>query len=111
MNDSFVASIIITAVEGGINYWAYVAQYEYQDKFFGDSEDSARAKVLDRETVRPYVVTMQTMRAAIAQASEGDVEYLSPDSQRLAQGDDTALDSVTADQLFQLAAFGEIIYG
>jgi hypothetical protein len=109
--------VLITAVEGGINYWASVQEYEHEgpnpfavavdqvdlnryddnnpgEHYRVDDHDIARAiyNMVQREPTHP--VTARMIRAAFNFES-GDYDY----------------DAGDADCVFQYACFGEVIYG
>lgn len=105
--------IIITAVEGGINYWAEVQSYHVELEFLGDSRNHAYAVIVDEATGRVYYLHPLRVKAALDKLRvESPYAYARTSAQALADTlDDRFLDSVSADQVIQILCFGEVIYG
>jgi len=91
--------MVITAIEGGINHWADVIEYN-------DAPGKGKATVIDREDGTQYTVTAAGMTAAAQ-----DVLRLYPDTAgaRYIREDD--IDAEAADMIFQTAVLGGIVYG
>jgi len=94
MNGSDMLAI---AVEGGINYWAHVVSY-----------DDLRATVLDAEDEGSKSVTVTA--ADMARAAK-TVCAMYPNTRGAGYIRQDNIDAEAADMIFQVAAFGDIIYG
>lgn len=117
----FLSAIIITAVEGGINYWAAVEDYSHTTP--------AQALVYDQEEGIGMVLNVPAVDIALEKiltgADHGDFvkyfpkRYVEP--LRIANLiNDTCPDDIDgaedidadfADAIVQVALFGEVIYG
>jgi hypothetical protein len=117
--------LITTAVEGGINYWATVESYRWDcpvaDRHATVVEGDHPAEA------GPHTVTVASMRAAMVKVADGDVREFHNsgyrDSYRLrlrrmlanaamgVEDDNYDYDAGDADSMFQIAIFGEVIYG
>lgn len=118
IRQEFYADIIVCAVEGGINYWAFTDEYDYLP-------EKARVLVASKDNI-----------VALGASEEGIWKEVTPDV--LAQGfskvrndaslkinkglrrtlltaydecDAGDIDAEGADVLVQIALFGEIVYG
>jgi hypothetical protein len=127
----FLADVLVTAVEGGINSWATVIEYH------PEPASEARAVVVDTETyaermeetykpdgtppdaawfsehghevgVEDLDIAIERVRSYEAQIGLGLKASIDYGSSR---GDAGEIDADAADALFQIAAFGEITYG
>lgn len=130
--ETFLAEIIITAVEGGINGWAAVEDYRWNlpgldggtaatgpngggnaHVTVSDAEDP------DDEQIR---VDLEAIASAVTRiASDDEVRYLSRNARTVVktanrqnttapdQGED--IDAQIADEILQVAAFGEVVFG
>ena len=118
--EGFLDDIIITAVEGGINYWALVTKYKHPE--------GGPASVIIHETTpstsgKPVVVkpiTRLEIEAAIARILDLSVsdETLGLHASRRdlirqasAHNDAGNIDADEADNIMQIAVFGEVVYG
>ena len=99
--DTSLHDIFITAIEGGINYWASVTSLDRIDDEDIDwhalisVHDSGDLRVIDKDTIRKGI-------KALAK------------SQHLHHLDDLVednMDATTADVIVQMALFGDIRYG
>lgn len=117
-------SILTTAIEGGINYWASVLHYdpdmdndtlELGDECHAvivEDEDAAESKVIDTATIRKamsklhkgegFSLTRETpewwakkWRKAYRECATGEWDF----------------DATDADIVVQVALFGEVVYG
>lgn len=129
IDDEFLSDVFITALEGGINYWAWVDEYQH-------SGDTPHANIMDGEDdAKPYTVTPHTVLLGIAAILSARAPYYNPNApdpaQRTQCGDmkyltkglaDTVrsavieqdageIDASAADCIVQAALFGEIRYG
>lgn len=114
------ASIITTAVEGGINYWARVGDYEWSFKWHGDDKDDASVTVYeygdDTEPASVHKVTTDTIAHAFTVLKKGPVKYLGEATRKRYIGaqfvpDEADLDAGDADNILQIGLFGELVYG
>ena len=125
----FLSTIIITAVEGGINYWAYVDDYV--------PDTPAHAVIIDREAANddPDVdrhsdlLTISKVEDAVRKITQavvcgGDLPKYFPEYQAKAlviasMANDTCpdspgaydIDADFADNIAQVALFGKVVYG
>ena len=117
--------VLITAVEGGINYWAAVVSYEHDGM-----PRHRHATVVDTEEPENGEQTVhlkdidRAMRSIAKQAFDrrpGDPRLLPDHTTRNIAGAYLAkdacpdgcadIDAEVADVIFQVALFGEVIYG
>lgn len=98
MNTMTGTDMLITAVEGGINYWASVEDYspEGHKRF---------ATVTPFDDEGTFTVTAGDMRAAVKRVLE---LYPNSVAARDIRNDD--IDAGAADLIFQVACFGRGIY-
>lgn len=90
--------IIITAVEGGINYWAEILAYT--------SADGRGSVTLADEDGDVYTVT-----AGQATEAARKVVELYPNTQGADYIRVNDIDAEAADMIVQVACYGEIVYG
>jgi hypothetical protein len=112
---TFLAEILITAVETGIDYWADISEYHWHD----DGEHTrATAKVKPSEANGPaawHSLTVETIEKGIAKVKEPGFQ-INDTLRRDILGGDTdneagLIDADGADVIVQAALFGEIVYG
>lgn len=129
---TFYADIVITAIEGGINYWAQVHSYAWHSpNISGGTADPAPGGGDNAYAVisatddgdgegdddgTTHAVTVDTIAHAFTILAAGPVQYLSDQARRryLAarrELDAGELDAGDADNLLQLGIFGQIVYG
>lgn len=117
-------SIVCTAVEGGITYWAKVLTYRWQDPkrdYRPDTHATVRdAEDEDEEEPWIYEINAQSIILGLSRLASGEVGAGSPAAEEswsdalrkvLAGEDDLNLDASDADCIVQAALFGEIVYG
>jgi hypothetical protein len=94
--------IVITAIEGGVNYWAQVSQYDPDNgsATLHEMDDDNPAAV-----IKVHKVSLSTVRKGLKLALESEHEHI-----RVISVSDI-LDADDADIIIQLGIFGEIIYG
>lgn len=124
--ESVMASIIITAVEGGVNYWADVDDYTWYADWLDDGNsgpaanggDNAYAILRDREEGTTHEVTLEIVADAVERIAAGEAfSYLSDGVRSVATAINAynepvmGLDAMVADQIVQAAVFGEVVYG
>jgi hypothetical protein len=127
VSDQILFDVFTTALEGGINYWAGVVEYNIWLKddagttslphnedlkgFFAiiiDNEDEDEKLIaIDRELVFEGLVACATK----------DVKHLGSHAQKVARllllsdNEDVDFDASDADQIVQVGLFGEVVYG
>lgn len=125
----FLTHVIITAVEGGINYWASVNGYHW---YFPDLDGgtarpgpggSANAYVTVHEDDtegqgRSFTIGLDGIAHALRRITAGPVEHMSEQRRELIRraygGDEdarTAFDAFDAEEVVQVACFGKVVYG
>ena len=115
---SFLADVIVTAVEGGIGYWAYTRNYtfEYADNLKKD-RDLAFASAEVREGDKPewHELSPDVVEAGITKLLAGTLglhrSLLGTLYTANLYNDAWEIDSELADCIVQAALLGEIIYG
>lgn len=130
--ETFLAEVLTTAVEGGVNYWAAVEDYRwyYPDLEGGTAEPApngggnAHATVFDAEDDEDQGehVDLDSIAGAVNRiVNDEEVRYLSKNTRRIVkvanrqntvapdQGDD--IDAQVADEVLQVAAYGEVVFG
>lgn len=110
----FLGGVLISAVEGGIGYWAQVRSYSYKQER-GRITD-VRAKLRDIELERPADWTdidLDTIERGLEHIKSNSVDVLFVRRIRAAEKENDAsdIDSDDADVILQTALFGEVIYG
>lgn len=128
----FLADILTTAVEGGINHWATVLEYDVAEYLATGDPGKVRVKLTESEEVdedgdgMAYRVTIDTIATGvnkIANAAAEEIKYL-PERHRLlvaaasrendfcpADGRYSDIDAGVADTILQVAIFGRVFYG
>lgn len=127
VSDQILFDVFVTALEGGINYWAGVVEYNIWLKddagttslphkedltgFFAiiiDSEDEDEKLIaIDRELIFEGLVACATK----------DVKHIGSHARNVARSllfstsDDVDFDACDADQILQAGLFGEVVYG
>lgn len=131
----FLADIITTAVEGGINYWSKVSDYCWQSPSLGFShpqrftEGAVPDKADARVTVWDYEcdeaaddkparfdITVESIASALAVFRDGPVKGLHESNRRIVveadrENEGGMIDADAADWIIQVACHGEVIYG
>lgn len=113
----FYSDIIITAVEGGINYWAYVHNYEHET-CAGTYAMVGEIEKIDDENLKEedwHRVDLDTIAKAFSHVNREPIKNLHEDTRtryKKAYIDQDAgdLDAGDCDNLIQIALFKEIIY-
>lgn len=123
----FLASVMTTAIEGGISYWAEVGNYRWGFSDLGKSDGSklvedeqafANATVWDGEDdeAKPVEVDIETIAKGIRLVSDGKVSISNDRRANVmlanrTNGDDGDIDADIADCILQAGMFGEVVYG
>ena len=115
----FLADIVVTAAEGGINYWAHTRNYRFAKEdpaVPGSAITSAMVDVLGREGNEPEqwtTVNGATIRKGINTLKELEfrrdlkMALLYADN----ENDSGEVDSELADCIVQAGLFGKLVYG
>lgn len=115
-----INAIVITAVEGGVNYWAKLRRYRWHDPATGEDLDEATVEVRDFEGDEPWrlvdrAVVVRGLRK-LAGYHKGGAPH--PDRQAHFRAiyhnlgtDDFDIDAEDADCIVQAGLFGEVVYG
>lgn len=107
-NENFLTDILVTAVEGGINYWAIVEGYQH-------SGEPADRKVVVRHPEGVAQVTLRDIVLAVRKIINKRVPVTPYIRDILVEADKTLdagdIDAEVADVVVQVAAFGKIVYG
>lgn len=116
--EQMIWDLLITAVEGGIGYWSTCHSYRWIDD---DGVECPPSVVVVPDDEDPIVVTAADIaRAAfriVKSKQDGEpIRFVSDDTYRavwdaVRDPEESDCDAGVADQVFQLAALGEIVYG
>ena len=99
--DTNLHDIFVTAIEGGINYWASVVEYDPTE----DSDWYASVLDVNSETGFVLIINKNVIKHGIKALAQ---------SRHLHHLDDLVednMDATTADVIVQMALFGDIRYG
>jgi hypothetical protein len=125
ITDQFVHDIFVTALEGGINYWAGIRSYHWTNdrgetpdlagfyaKLF-DVDNDNRKLTINRETIVRGLRTMLHGRPGA-----GKVRGVAPTgtmrgmvAAAVVEQDAGLIDASLADCIVQMGLFGELVYG
>lgn len=117
--EQFLSDVIVTAIEGGIGYWAVCLQYQYEGKVvvsdFQYLGGGTRATISPIDTEGIYMITPNTIAHGIAVLqADSTVCAASLRDKILAasrENDAGEIDSEAADVIVQAGLFGEVVYG
>jgi hypothetical protein len=105
----FLADILTTAIEGGINYWSRTLKYKWKDT---PTEPTA---VIRDEDGSKYDLSIETVAKGIGLIVRGEVHLNTAmvESIKRANRENEAadLDAWDADAIIQAAVLGELVYG
>lgn len=109
--NGLLEDLFITALEGGINYWARVVTYHYTDGEFIavilDMEEDDEQHTVDRKVMsRGYRLACGEWRDRLAWSSERPPMVVTAASR-----DGWDFDAYDADMIVQLGLFGKVVYG
>jgi hypothetical protein len=124
----FLFDVFVTALEGGINYWATVEEYHWrlpgvaEDAPCGADEDRTGfyAVITEQETGKTYRIDASVIRRGINQLAKGACTFggqpLSDAARTFyakanAANEAGMLDADTADNVVQSGLFADIVYG
>lgn len=99
MTDTDLFDLFVTAIEGGINYWADILDYNPTE------HGEWSALILDEADNIKYAITRETIRRGIDDLSRGPYQH------HYADLVNDNYDAITADVIVQLALFDGIVYG
>lgn len=111
--DDLYKDIFVTAIEGGINYWAEITDYQwnrtdwYANFVEIDNEEDGDTTI-DIYVIRKGANMLNDKKYGGIPDTVGDVyrDYLS-----LNNLDNSDVDATVADVIVQLGLFGKVIYG
>lgn len=129
--EDFLADIVTTAIEGGVNYWATVDTYRWASRTLsagtaelgpaGGGNAYATLTAMDDDDQAPKQVDLETVAAALQTIRGGEVKYLAEGSRQVILAADRAntlcpddggdIDAGLADEIVQIGLFGEVVYG
>lgn len=114
----FLFDVFVTALEGGVNYWADVEGYHWSNPDGSEDLDGFRATITDREEPGGQLVVDADVIARgigrfepLARQRGADDYWRQFLAANRTNGDDGDYDATVADVIVQLALFGEIVYG
>ena len=114
----FLADILVTAAEGGINYWALMRNYRWEQ----DADGNLTMASVEIET-RPknpgpsvwQTVSEETIELGIARVKQPGFQVNRDNLANILvadrENDASEIDSEAADCIIQAALFGEVVYG
>ena len=115
---NFLASIVATAVEGGIGYWAEIRNYHWAHD--GDltgnlTQAYVEARPQNEEEAEWNLVTLPDIERGIAKIKDGSTEIARSVKKDILiadnENDASEIDSEAADCIVQAALFGTLVYG
>lgn len=116
LRDEDISDIVITALEGGIGYWACLDNTtdvwnEYYEKYPDDATSELAAKILmdgksiffddEEDPGRRYELTLEKLMHGIAKL----------DTVRFSEALMDSFDAEVGDMIFQYGIFNELVYG
>ena len=108
----FLADVVITAVEGGINYWVdAIEDYVWQEDGQEISHPRASIKPMDEERWRP--IGTNTIKIGIHRILNSEVvnpQLRSQIFRAVADANAGDIDAPVADAIVQVALFDDIVY-
>ncbi len=114
-SDAMLGDLFTTALEGGINYWASVSAYKWQNR----PEPEYYAVIHESENEdKEYRVTIETIREGLRNIVTNQVKYNLGEGESVAKlaiglltDEDYDYDAGDADNVVQAGLFKEIVYG
>lgn len=114
--DQFLWDIFVTAIEGGISYWAYIRSYHHSTNGVEDHEGFI-AHITDTETDKHYEITRATILRGLKLFRTPCELQINACLRReimvadITNGENTILDANGADAVIQAGLFGDVLYG
>ena len=109
--EQFLHDCIITAVEGGINYWAEIVTYQLN----GDKVTSCWVRDYECDDDTPKELSVDVIADGIRKLLNGKAKLnrttLNELRRAVAENDAGYVDAAVADAVAQVALFNEIVYG
>ena len=126
--DTFLTTIGITAIEGGINYWSSVTEYRYSTRSTngqreGSGQPTSRGgdsifAIVHEDDGGTFEVTNDVIEAGIARILDGPCEGASRTTRailtrtsRVSDDEHAEIDAIVADEVVQAGLFGSVVYG
>ena len=114
----FLSDLLVTAVEGGINYWAEIDARDDLDSATGalNGQPLRWARIVDREEGAVYTVDLDTVAAGLDSATAAIAARTVRDDADLRTADRTDgregdFDAGSADLVVQFGLFDAVVYG
>jgi hypothetical protein len=122
----FLFDVFVTALEGGIGYWARIEKYHWRlpdghgSLTSDDDLDGFSALITEEETGKTYRVDRNVIRKGITALAKGAVTVASQPLSEHAKSfyalanrtnDAGMLDASDADNVVQAGLFAELVYG
>ena len=108
----FLASVLVTAIEGGINYWANVRKYKVASVDGNLTYAYAEVRDIGERDYSP--VTLDTIALGIARIRNGEPSiapgFLDEVREADEENDASNMDSEAADIILQVGLFNELVY-
>lgn len=113
--NEFLSNVIVTAVEGGIGYWASVRNYKYTEPP-ESSEYSASAIVTDLEDGKRYKLDLAAVERGLSVICAPDFQLRIDLKDGITRANATngewyAIDAEAADCIVQAGLLADVIYG
>lgn len=117
-HDQLIHDIFVTAIEGGVNYWASVSNYKWSTGD-GSTEDLEGFSCIlhdeEDEDAEPYAIDRAVIRRGYRLAASKEwrnrIRWSSENPPLIVDEDGWDVDAGDADNILQLGIFGEIVYG
>ncbi len=109
----FLSCVLVTAVEGGVNYWAEVRNYHWEV----DKQNNFLSAVVEIKTNESewQTLNLDLIRKGIEKIQNNEVNINKDILESIVTGnltnDASEIDSDGADCIVQVVLFGEIVYG
>ena len=109
---AFLRDVVITAVEGGIGYWAVCKRYKWEGREFPEVilEPAGEPDEFAVTTLTPELVVAGLQLALQRPSFEANGKKLRI-LQALAEDDTSQLDCEDCDCIIQLAVLKDVVYG
>jgi transcriptional antiterminator Rof (Rho-off) len=119
MNINLACEILVSGIEGGINYWAEIRHYRWN---YETNEEyvlkNVSADIIEYETDKVYKITHKDIIKTVKLIAHDKERLLSCSEDTIIQccmaiyhPDMTDIDSIIADEIIQVALLGQVIYG